>query len=945
MNHILAYSLTDRFIDKVSSFIGEHYIKKGRDLSRLAIVFGGQRPRLFLQKELSKKNKQGFFSPKFFSIDEFIEYILLQSGAFTKRSDLDACFVIYQLAKKHAPSVLEGRHSFSQFLPWAREILAFIEQLDLEEIKIDSLKGIQSQAAIGYDVPESINMLMRHIIVLRDVFHAALMQGHTYTRGLVYLLAKERIAEASCPEFDEIFFCNFFYLHKTEQGIIKNLCDRSKATLFFQGGQDEWPLLAELAADLESPIRPESQPAPSYDLVLHASSDLHSQVCAVREVLKTAGQLDKTVIVLPDTQTVIPLLSEISSVVGDFNVSMGYPAKRSSLYVLFDCIFKAQETKKTGAYYAKDYLHLLTHPLVKNLVLGEDPSVTRILVHKIEEALLGMEKTAIGGSVFVELKEVLAQEAIFESAADMIKRTGSRVSAAALKEILGQLHKFLFSAWEEIASFSDLARSLEQLADLFLRKSFLDRYPLNLKILEKTYAMCDEFESASFAKECFAQEEVFKIFKNTIEREMVSFSGSPLKGLQILGLLETRALSFDHVIILDANESVLPQLKIYEPLIPRDVMISLGINQLEKEEEIQRYQFMRLLASARRVDLFYQQKEDGEKSRFIEELIWRKEKAKNSLKAQPILHSHFKMKVLRRPIEVKKRPPHVDFLKDYQYSASSINTYLSCPLKFYYQYVLGLQEKEDLLDEPEASEVGTFIHGLLEEVFSKFVGKRPKIDSSFTKYFFETLDRRFEAEFKRKMKSDAFLVKEVLDFRMKQFLENEKDRPVEELLGVEKIYEDKIPLAGREVRFKAKIDRIDRMKDNSCLILDYKTGVEAFMPLKMDRLSAMEFTRKSIKDAIKSFQLPVYLRLFEQAERRPCTNAGLYSLRNPVKDSGIKLLFGSDEGEGQRAQKMDLFMKALESIVLEILNPAVSFIADQEDVRACGHCPFSYLCR
>ena len=71
-----------------------------------------------------------------------------------------------------------------------------------------------------------------------------------------------------------------------------------------------------------------------------------------------------------------------------------------------------------------------------------------------------------------------------------------------------------------------------------------------------------------------------------------------MKGLQILGLLETRSLNFKNVIIMDVNEAELPRLTVYEPLIPREVMLSLGLNSLEREEEIQRYHFMRLISSA-----------------------------------------------------------------------------------------------------------------------------------------------------------------------------------------------------------------------------------------------------------------------------------------------------------------------------------------------------------
>ena len=109
---------------------------------------------------------------------------------------------------------------------------------------------------------------------------------------------------------------------------------------------------------------------------------------------------------------------------------------------------------------------------------------------------------------------------------------------------------------------------------------------------------------------------MFRIFMNKLDHKPIAFSASPLKGLQILGLLETRSLNFENVLILDVNENSLPKLKIYEPLVPREVMISLGLNRLEKEEEIQRYQFKRLLSGARKVYLIYEESSKKEKAGF-----------------------------------------------------------------------------------------------------------------------------------------------------------------------------------------------------------------------------------------------------------------------------------------------------------------------------------------
>ncbi len=864
MNNTVTYSLADDFIKSLASYLEDHFIKQGKELNRLAIVFGGARPRLFLQKELSARIKKPFFPPRFFTIDEFIEAILFRSERsggnepFTKISDFEASFSIYHLAKKHAPSVLKGREHFSQFLPWAREILGFIEQLDLEAVEIKTLEDIQFNAAIGYDVPESINALLVHIVVLRRAFHKFLKEKKFYTRGFAYLRAAESMNKADFSEFESILFCNFFYLHKTEEAVVKKLYNDGKAFLFFQGEASEWPVLERTSKDLNCVIQSVQREKASPEISIHAAFDLHSQVAYVAEILKAIKDPDKTVIVVPDPESVIPLLSRIASSACDLNVSMGYPVKRSSLYHLFECLFKAQDTKKEDAYYTRDYLRLLSHPLVKNLTLSGEAAVTRILCHKVEEVLIGMEETPLGGSLFVSLDEILNEESLFEAALDTSHRMDVGSTRQALKSALATLHKVLFQDWEKVKNFYDLSLCLDALLDVLLRHSLLEKYPLNLKIAGKIYETSDEFKNASFKDETFPKEDIFKIFKNKLDSEMVSFSGSPLKGLQILGLFETRSLSFENVIIMDVNETVLPRLKIYEPLIPRDVMLALGLNRLEKEEEIQRYQFVRLLSSARSVHIFYQENEDKERSRFIEELVWKKQKALCDLDACSIPRARFKITVAPKEIQIPKRPCHAAFLKGFRFSASSVNTYLCCPLRFYYQYVLGLQEKEGLAEGPEASELGTFVHSVLEEAYAIWVGKRPCIDDKFKDFFAKIVTKRFENEFKKKMRSDAFLVKEVIDFRLSRFLECEETRPVKEVMCLESVFEDTLTLDGDTFRFKAKVDRIDRLDDDSLLIIDYKTGGSDKMPVSSARIADLALSRPFLKNTVKSFQLPIY---------------------------------------------------------------------------------------
>ncbi len=927
MDKIITYSLSENFIKKTADLIDEEYLRRGKDIGRLAFVFGGKRPALFLKKELSRRVKKSFIPPVFFSIDEFMGYLASAQRPFSPLSDLEAAYLIYTLIKRSFPEILERREGFAAFLPWAREIMSFIEQLDLEDIGADALRNIQHNAEIGYDVPENVNILLTRLISLREAYHGILEKKRSFPRGLVYLLAARSVPADQCADFERIFFCDFLHLHKTEERVLRHFLDSGKATCIRQG-DERW---AESARTEDLPLS------------LVRGFDIHSQVCAVRDILRRPGMLDDTVVVLPDTDKIIPLLSEIADSAGDFNVSMGYPLRRSAPYALCECIFKAQSTRKNGGYYAVDYTRLVSHPLVKNLKLvGDNPAITRILVHKIEEVLTGIEKTPLGGRLFVRLGDIESRDEVFEYALRTMDKMDIRVTIPELRQALSRLHSLLFIQWEAVRNCGEFSRRLRTLLDALMEKSLLSAYPLNLKIVERMYAIQEDFGRLSFGAEVFSAEDIFRIFRNKLDNEMFSFSGSPLKGLQILGMLETRALNFKHVVIMDVNENVLPALKINDPLIPREVMLRLGLDRLEKEEEIQRHQFMRLIASAETVHLVYEESSQKEPSRFIEELLWARQKSSKKLDAVSIPRAVFEVQLLSRQKEAFKKSEHVAFLGRMVYSPSSVDTYLDCPFKFYHQYLLGLREKENLLAETEAAEIGTFIHELLETAFAVFRNRKPVLDERFKRGFFALLDEKFAREFEEKGRADAFMLKQTILFRMERFLKAESRREVSEILDLEREFTGMVVIS-REHAFKARVDRIDRMEDGSILVVDYKTGIVE-VPRCTPELEAGGFSREMIRGAVHSFQLPVYLYFIDREFPGKRTNACLYAIRDVDRNAGLVKLFKTEADVKNKERFMKVFFQALEFILDEIADPDVPFTADRSNPRVCEYCPFSALC-
>jgi len=937
MNTIFSYSFGQDSIDKISDFLVSE-AAKGYDLSKTACVFGGKRPALFLRRAISKKLKKSFLPPKIFSIVEFIEHINSKKKSFQKLSSLDSSFLIYTLSKKYFPDLIKGKDSFAEFISWAEEIASFIEQLDLENIKNSSLEEIQKSAQIGYEVPSGVNKLLQNIVFLREKYHKHLLKANIYSRGLLHLNASACVDEDSLADFEKIIFCNLFYLHSTEKELIREIFSQKKGICFFEGSADEWSVLKENEKFLQTPIKAKTH-CPSFNLSLYQGFDIHSQVCLVREILKKLDTKDETVIVLPRPDTLIPLLGEIEPLLDEFNVSLGHPLKRNPLYALLSSLRKAQESRNNNRYYTKDYLAILREPLIKNLKLSESTSITRVLIHKLEEILKGMEETSIGGSLFLTLGEIENEFLIYENTIKTLRNMDIYLEIEECKTILKRLHDVFFRNWEAISDFSSFSSVLESLLDELISKSKLLNSSYNIKVVEVLENIKDEFQQVIFSKDKFKPTEIWDIFQKKLESEKVSFIGSPLRGVQILGLFETRSLSFKNVIILDVNEGLLPQLKVYQPLIPREVMLNLGLNRLEKEEEMQRYHFMRLVNSAENVHLVYVESPEKEKSRFIEELLWLKQRECKKIDVFTIPKASFSLEVLAEKVEVAKTAQIIDFIKGAVFSASRLNTYLRCPLEFYYQYILGLREDQDLLDDPQSSCIGIFIHKLLEETFHTFLGKKPLIDSKFKKYFLKKLEDNFRRELAPRMRSDSLFLKKIIENRLSRFLDIEAQRDIAEVIALEQDRKGTLKINNELFKFTYTIDRIDKLSDESLVVIDYKTGSADIMPKKLSILKDMNMDRDSINNKIKSFQLPLYYHFIAKDFPNCSVNAQVYNLRTLERKPFI-----SEEDYPKKEEFMNICFDSLEQIFSELLDPDVPFRPSYGN-SYCQYCAFSGLCK
>ncbi len=939
---IFFISYKDSLVEKTAEFIFSRF----KTLEKVCVVFPGKRPSLFLKRELARAEKKSFIPPVIFSIDEFVQYLLGKEQNFRKPYFLEEQYLLYEAVKEKGLSLgkdfvfrQEDLQNFSSFMPWAKEVMAFINHLDIEAVSSEKLQEVEKQAGIGFEAAEKVNRVLRNISLIRSIMHERMEEKQVFCRGYMYRKAAEAVRNISLPEFDAVIFAGFFYLNRCELAIIKHIFNKYNAFMFFQAGDDKWSLLSKALKELGAELPKIEVSLP--DIKCWAGFDKHSQACLAKEALKEISSYSDTVIVVPDKDNLVPLVSEISSLVREFNVSLGYSLTRCSLWELFLNIMKAQENRNKGLYYVQDYLRVLLHPLAKNFkYFGREPLVSRIIAHKTEEMLLGMFESSLGGSLFVDISLIEKESILLEECTAVLARVAKAVPRKDVKAILETAHKMFFKRWENISSLRDLKETVLPLLDGLSESGHLCLFPLNGKLASFLYDFFEDIEKSSIFEYEFGRQEVFKIFRQALEPETVPFKGTPLKGLQVLGLFETRGLNFKNVVIVDANESVLPKLKAVDPLIPRQILVSLGINRLEMEEEIQRYHFLRLVKGAEKVFLIYIEGGENSRSRFVEYLIWQMEKRTRSIKSLEEKRARFKTVVFKsQPSFIEKTAAALDVLERLEFSPTSLDTYLYCPLRFYFRYVLGLKEKENISGEVDGGDVGVFIHKLLEDTFKKFLGKNINITNAFRNKFFEEFEKRFEESFTRRHKAEGFLLKEVMRDRLERFLSEEAETGTK-IISLETVRQQSLNIAGRRVNFKYIIDRIDQYPDGSLLIIDYKTGSELKIPSREIFWQDIS-DRVFIKKKLQSFQLPLYYFFSLRNYGDKVSNACLYSLRSLEK----KTLF-PEKGRYSKEDALAGYMKCLEFIAAEIFDINAPFMQDREDEgRLCKTCPYFYMCR
>ena len=941
-SNILNISINDDII----KYTINHILKlsqKDTDFSDIAVISPSHRPSLFIKKQLSKKVKKAFIPPKFFTFDELVKEIDKNYGNKKNISNIDSAYIIYEIVKNNIKGKEFTDISFSEFFEWSYEILNFIHSLDVEKIDNKKLLDLKLNADIGYDLPSNINSLLKYLHDIRILFHKKLDLLNKTTLGYSYYNASKNVSEF-LTGYGKVILFNPYYLNRSETDLVKVLYEEQKLDIIIKGDGKNWKALNKIYKDVNINNTNKVEDIIHDNINIYAVNDSHLQACLVKDLISEIPQeqRENTVVIVPDNSILQTVMSQLYCVEKNINIAVGYPATKTTVFSLMNSLIKTQKNKNSkdnnNYYYVKDIVSVISNPLVKNMRFIGKPEITRIIVHEIIKNFDRFNENALfKGYKFISLEEIFDNEKLCRIISEKISNYWEPVSSTKVKELMVQIFDLFIGNFSKSDTMKDFGECIKNIADNIVNKSLINTYSFNVGAVNILYDVASQFINSICFYESFGTREILNILENILLKGNISLVGSPLKGLQVLGLMESRGLSFDNVFVLSMSDSVVPNIKEVSPLIPKDISNSLGIGYAGRDIDIQKYHFMSLILGAKKVSLIYLKNDNDTKSRFIEELIWKRQLKEKNLNVANIVEGFVvNPKIKQTKNEYEKTDEIKKYLSDFNYSATSIDTYMKCKLQFYYKYVLRLSEQVDYEDDYESIDVGICIHGFLQEVFCKGFTYDQLTKQDFKKYYDEKLERHLSQYFSNKQTGNIFLLKKLIKNRMDFFYNNEIKRKFKEVLNVEFDADSVLNINGKDYNLKARIDRADINEDGTIYIIDYKTG-KAEPPLYKTFIEDCDFTREIIAGNIKSFQLIIYKYLYEKKYGKQIDNCLIYS----IKDCKRYALFNE---KSDNLRLFDSTIKQLKYIISEI-NGDEPFRSEFYDDVKCERCPYFYLCR
>jgi len=889
------------------------------DLSRTLIIFPGRRPPHYLRKLMAEKIKQSFIPPHILSIDDFVDtfyekYIRKDY----KITHLDAISILYDIYKKKVENIgKEQLDSLDNFFPMGIHLFDDLEELHIEQINLSAIKDLPYSENIQRSV-DTLNSIYQFY----KIFYLNLQESKYSTRSTRYKCLAEEIKPSYFDNHDKVIFAGFFTLTKSEKMIFEKLLPSNKTHIIFQQGHGLKKMLQKNG--FINYMKYTDNQNTSGNINFYKSPDLHGQVLCLKKMIEDCPNLinEKTAIILPTSDSLFPLLRHGLSSLDEkqYNISIGYPLHRTTLYGLFNKIFDLWIKEHNGYLHVASYLRLVLHPYVKNVFYEKNSSeLTRILFHNLEKELSRKNQ------IFMTLKE--------------IESTLPFETDEQLKHIQ-DIHKEFILNFEKFTNISDFAEKCIKLVIYIYEKTNAINHPF-------FYPFCQQFiEELSRLKESLISELSFsnrdsyiQFFKKYITYCRYPFHGTPIGGIQILGMLETRNITFEKVFILDANDEKLPGAPSYSSLIPQGARKHLRLSTYKDKERLIAYYFDCLIRGNKEVHIFFSDSDKDEISRFVEKLIWEREKSDKKVQRNVLIKPiRYKIKLANTtPSEIKKTDEMLKVIKSNSFSPSTLDSYLRCQLSYYFRYVLRLKEMENVQSDLERNVIGTIVHQVLSEYFRGFIGHVITKNKLNLDRVLEILDETFKKQINQSPQGSIYIIKNQISNRLRELFVRHFNKFCDykpKILSVEEDFEANI----NGLKIKGRIDMIYQKGDTHCIV-DYKTSSD-INKYKIKLTDNLSKERDSWEKNITTIQLPFYIMLYSKTKKIDIKKiqAKFFMIGKKEIDEDSFINISGDDFEKYKIQTI------INNLIEEILDLNKAFMPPKDFRKSCKFCLFVNFC-
>ena len=900
--------------------------EKDEDFSNLCFVLPSKRAGVFLRQELSTVLNKTIFSPNIISIEEFVEELAQLKSS----TNTELLFEFYNTYIELTPK--SEQEPFETFSKWAQILLQDFNEIDrylIPQNKIfDYLSAIKEldHWSLEDNKTEVVKNYLKFWKKLKHYYNhysENLISKKIGYQGLIYREAVKNIKNYSTNINQKHIFLGFNALNTAEETIIQELLKNNLAEVFWD--IDE--------VFIENPIHDAGlftrqhkeawkyfKTNPFNWITKNYSAAKNIEIFGVPKNIgqaKTIGSILKklvaknpslksTAVVLGDENLLIPVLNSMPSEIDKLNITMGFPLSSIPLASLFEQLF-ALHKKTTDTYYYKDIIALLSHQYIRPLFSKEDGNYAIALIETIKKNNL----------VYLSISDLKTY----------------------LKNDY-QILELIFSNWLNNANTA--IENCFKIINLIKEHLSLDKKGnvLSLEYLFRFNKLFNElFRLNESYKHISDISTLFSIYKELLTSETLDFKGEPLEGLQVMGMLESRVLDFETVIISSVNEGVLPSGKTNNSFIPFDVKIENELPTYKEKDAVYTYHFYRLLQRAKNVYILYNTEADvltgGEKSRFINQLELENIHTINHRIVTPQV-PNFNTE-LKEIIKTKTVLNQLKTIAGEGFSPSSLTNYIRNPLDFYYQKLLGIKDLEDVEETVAANTMGTVVHDTLEALYIPYLGKY--LDVEAIKKMKPEIEAKISEGFKKTYADgDMSKGKNLIIFEIaKRYVQNFLTLEIEDLkqgntikiIALEKraVTPLDIPELDFKVKLKGTVDRVDEY-NGITRIIDYKTG--KVLDNEVSIIDWEDITC-DYKKYSKSFQILAYAYMMNKEKQLNFPiEAGIISFKNLqsgfLKFTKKEQVRGGNKNTLITEDTLNNYFEELKKLIIEICNPKINFI-------------------